>query len=86
VHDRLQGLNRIALARPEAALYAFLKVDGLTDSLAAAKSLLAETRVGLAPGIAFGAGGEGHLRICFANSTDRLNEALDRLVPALAKL
>ncbi|MEQ8371276.1 MAG: pyridoxal phosphate-dependent aminotransferase [Alphaproteobacteria bacterium] len=86
VHDRLHGMNRITLARPQAALYAFLKVDGLTDSLAAAKSLLTETGVGLAPGVAFGAGGEGHLRICFANAPDRLNQAMDRLAPALARL
>jgi aspartate aminotransferase len=39
--------------------------------------------VGLAPGIAFGPAGEGHLRLCFAMSLPRLSLALDRLVPAL---
>ena len=30
------------------------------------KKLIVETNVGVAPGIAFGVSGEGHLRICFA--------------------
>ncbi len=33
----------------------------------------------MAPGIAFGEAGEGYLRFCFAASTQRLTEALDRL-------
>jgi hypothetical protein len=39
--------------------------------------------VGLAPGSAFGPGGEGHLCHCFASSPDRLSQAMDRLEPAL---
>jgi len=31
-----------------------------------------------------GPGGEGHLRLCFAASLDRLSQAMDRLAPALA--
>ena len=31
-----------------------------------AKKLILETNVGVAPGVAFGASGEGYLRICFA--------------------
>ncbi|MGH7186871.1 MAG: pyridoxal phosphate-dependent aminotransferase, partial [Pseudomonadota bacterium] len=60
-------------------------VEGLTDSLAYAKRLLDETGVGLAPGSAFGSGGEGHMRLCFASSTEKLSQALDRLAPVLAK-
>ena len=36
------------------------------------------------PGAAFGAGGEGFLRLCFAASTPRLGEAMDRLEPFLS--
>jgi aspartate/methionine/tyrosine aminotransferase len=43
-----------------------------------------EARVGLAPGSAFGPGGEGHLRLCFAASTERLSQAMDRLEPFLS--
>ena len=56
----------------------------MTDSLTFAKELLAETGVGLAPGAAFGAGGEGHLRLCFAATLPTLERALDRLAGFIA--
>ena len=52
---------------------------------ALAKSLLHSAGVGLAPGAAFGAGGEGHLRLCFAQSEDRLRTACERLAAVLAR-
>jgi aspartate/methionine/tyrosine aminotransferase len=36
-------------------------------------------RVGIAPGVAFGPGGEGNFRLCFASSTERLSTAMDRI-------
>jgi aspartate/methionine/tyrosine aminotransferase len=83
VLDALRGLNRVQVSPPDGAFYAFIKVDGVTDSVAFAKEILAKTKVGLAPGAAFGLGGEGHLRLCFAASADRLQPALERLVPFL---
>jgi aspartate/methionine/tyrosine aminotransferase len=59
-------------------------VEGMTDSLAFAKRLVHEARVGLAPGSAFGPGGDGHLRLCFASSHERLSQAMDRLEPLLS--
>ena len=84
VFQRLAGMPRVKLARPEAAFYAFFSVDGMDDSLAFAKTLLTETKVGLAPGAAFGPGGEGHLRLCYAATLATLSEAMDRLEPALS--
>lgn len=83
----LQGLARyprVRLARPEGAFYAFLAVDGVTDSLAFAKEVVRRCKVGLAPGIAFGPAGEGYLRLCFASSPARLEEAIGRLEPMLS--
>ena len=81
VHQRLSALPRVRLACPQGAFYAFFAVEGLTDSLECAKQILEEVAVGLAPGSAFGPGGEGHLRLCFAGGTERLSAALDRLEP-----
>lgn len=81
--DRLSRFSRVGVSSPEAAFYAFFKVDGMTDSLAYCKEILARTGVGLAPGIAFGAAGEGYIRLCFAGSASRLEEALQRLAPML---
>ena len=60
-----------------------LKVKGIDDSLEFAKKLIIDTNVGVAPGIAFGESGEGHLRICFAAKQSFINEIMDRLEPAL---
>ena len=83
VYQRLSALPRVRLARPKGAFYAFFRLEGMEDSMATAKALLESAKVGLAPGSAFGPGGEGHLRLCFAATTETLSEALDRLEPAL---
>jgi aspartate/methionine/tyrosine aminotransferase len=38
------------------------------------------------PGTAFGAGGEGYLRLCFANSMERIRAAITRIAEALSQL
>ena len=83
--DILGAVPGVTAPRPEGAMYLFLKVAGCADSVGLAKSLLHTAGVGLAPGAAFGAGGEGHLRLCFAQSEERLRTACDRLAAALAR-
>lgn len=83
VCDRLSGLNRVRISPPDGAFYLFFGVEGESDSMALAKRLIDEAGVGLAPGVAFGAAGEGFLRLCFAGSPAFLERALDRLVPVL---
>jgi aspartate/methionine/tyrosine aminotransferase len=60
-------------------MYAFFRVDGLSDSLAYCKRLVHEARLGLAPGSAFGPEGEGFVRWCFASDEARLAEGVGRL-------
>ena len=79
----LQRFPRLRVAAPEGAFYAFAAVEGVSDSLAFAKEVLARVKVGVAPGSAFGPGGEGHIRFCFASAPARLAAALDRLEPML---
>jgi aspartate aminotransferase len=81
--DALQTCRRVEVARPEGAFYAFLRVAGVTDSAAFAKELLARTKVGLAPGSAFGPTGEGYLRLCFARAPAAIAAAVERLRPML---
>jgi aspartate aminotransferase len=75
----LAGLNGVRYAAPVGAFYAFVGVDGLTDSLELAKKLVTRHGVGVAPGIAFGDAGEGYLRLCFAQSAERMERAMGRL-------
>ncbi|WP_114575718.1 pyridoxal phosphate-dependent aminotransferase [Saliphagus sp. LR7] len=80
VCDRVDEIPGVSLAPPEGAFYAFLDVSDLEgESQAVADRLLEEYGVVTAPGTAFGAGGEGHLRLSFAAGIDRLEEGLDRL-------
>jgi aspartate/methionine/tyrosine aminotransferase len=72
-------MPRVTVPVPEGAFYLFPRIDGVGDSFAFCKRLLEETKVGLAPGVAFGAGGEGSLRLCYASDPDTLTEALTRL-------
>ena len=77
--EALSGLNGVTYAPPDGAFYAFIGVDGLTDSLTLAVNLVQRHGVAVAPGIAFGPAGEGSLRLCFAQNPDRMARAMTRL-------
>ena len=77
--DALRGLPGIEVASPEGAMYAFFRIDGVEDSMAFCRRLVQEAKLGLAPGSAFGAEGEGFVRWCFAASDERLDEGVARL-------
>lgn len=65
---------------PVGAFYVFLKYpDQSLKSLELSLDILEKTGVALAPGIDFGPGGEGFVRISYANSLDRIDTALSRL-------
>jgi aspartate/methionine/tyrosine aminotransferase len=74
----LQKTQGVRVPRPEGAFYLFPQIEGCTDSFAFCKDLLMETHVGLAPGVAFGAGGEGSVRICYAAERPILEQAMTR--------
>jgi aminotransferase len=70
----------LALAEPRGAFYAFPSVvsSGL-DDVEFAERLLIEEKVAVVPGSAFGPGGRGFVRVCYAQKYDLLEEALDRI-------
>ena len=80
VDTALGGHELIRHRSPEGAFYAFPQIRGLTDSLAFAEDLLREEDVGIAPGYTFGPGFDSHVRLCFAQSHEKLTEGLKRLV------
>ena len=69
----------VRFALPEATFYLFCTFDGMEDSRHLALRLIEEANVGVAPGSAFGPGGEGFVRISFARSPDEITEAVRRL-------
>nr|HET7858623.1 pyridoxal phosphate-dependent aminotransferase [Caldimonas sp.] len=76
----LRDIPGVQVATPRGGLYAFMRAPGSDDSLAFAKRLVQEAGVGIAPGAAFGAEGEGWLRWCFASrDPKRLRVGAERL-------
>ncbi len=86
----IEGLNDlpgVSCRMPDGAFYAFPNVRALPASCEeVADFLLEEAGVAALPGTAFGRYGEGHLRLCFANSMERLGQALERMAEAFRKL
>jgi aspartate/methionine/tyrosine aminotransferase len=83
---RLNALPGVRADVPPGAMYAFFRVDGMTDSLEFCKRLVAESGLGLAPGIAFGPEGEGCVRWCFAATEARLADGLARFAHGLGRV
>lgn len=84
--DALIATNRVEMLKPAGALYAFLKVDGVSDSRRAALDIVDKVQVALAPGSAFGPGGELFLRACFLRDPGQVRAAADRLSDYILKL
>jgi len=82
--EQLHAIEGVQAATPSGTMYAFLKIEGMMDSLAFCKRLVREHGLGLAPGAAFGPEGEGYVRWCFAAGEDRLADGISRLRHALA--
>ncbi|MBO7329216.1 MAG: aminotransferase class I/II-fold pyridoxal phosphate-dependent enzyme [Lentisphaeria bacterium] len=78
----VRGLNEAGLEclMPHGAFYTFasVKKSGL-DSAEFAEKLLKSEHVAVVPGEAFGPGGKGFIRCCYATSADELREALKRI-------
>jgi aspartate/methionine/tyrosine aminotransferase len=83
--ERLAATNKARVVAPAGAFYLFFGLDGIRDSRRAALRLIDEANVGLAPGTAFGPGGEEFFRICYARSEAHIREATDRLVAWLSR-
>jgi len=64
---------------PQGAFYTFPSYGLSMPSLELATKLLEEAHVATVPGAAFGACGEGFLRLCYSTSKEELVEAFDRM-------
>jgi aspartate aminotransferase len=86
----VEGLNRlpgVACRRPRGAFYVFPNITGTgRTSAEVAERLLQDAGVAVLAGTAFGAHGEGYLRISYANSETNLAKALDRMRTVFASM
>ncbi len=75
----LRTVPGVNLPEPEGAFYLFPQLEGVSDSFEFALELLRKKQVAVAPGSAFGNGGEGSIRICYAPGMDVLEPAMERI-------
>ncbi len=73
----------VTVKRPGGTLYLWLAVPTAETSLGFSERILEECDVVLSPGSAYGAAGEGYVRLSLTESEDRLREAIGRLTAAL---
>lgn len=77
--NSLLATGRVQLSPPQGAFYLFFGIDGIKDTRRSAFDIVDQAKVGLAPGTAFGAGGDKFFRVCFARRLNDIEEAADRL-------
>jgi len=82
----LAKIEGASTSRPSGAFYAFPRIDVPIDSSALSERILKEGSVAVTPGSAFGAAGEGHLRISYAASRETIVEGLRRIAEVVAGL
>jgi aspartate aminotransferase len=81
----LNGLPGIRCLEPKGAFYVFPNVSALGGTeKEIAEALLEEAGIATLPGTAFGAYGQGYLRLSYANSLENIRKALDRMREWLA--
>jgi len=78
--DRLREIGFGITVEPTGAFYVFANARRFTtDSYSFAFEVLEKAKVGITPGIDFGANGEGYVRFSYANSLENIAEGLRRL-------
>jgi aspartate/methionine/tyrosine aminotransferase len=78
--EGLKGLGFKMKGEPEGAFYVFVDAKGLNpNSHELAFDILEKARVAITPGIDFGKGGEGYLRLSYATSIPNIQEGIKRL-------
>ena len=80
----LREVAGVNLPEPEGAFYLFPQLEDIDDSYQFSLDLLRKTHVAVAPGSAFGNGGEGSIRICYAPGMDVLRPAMERICEFIA--
>jgi aspartate/methionine/tyrosine aminotransferase len=85
VLQRLKEMGLAVLTEPVGAFYVFVNVRRYTDNVyKLAFELLEAAGVAVTPGVDFGPGGEGYIRISYANSLANIEEGMSRLKTFLA--
>ena len=85
--DGLNSITSISCVKPSGAFYVFpnIKNTGMT-SIEFANYILDDANVAVLPGTNFGEHGEGYVRLCYATTKEKINEAIKRIDLSMRKL
>lgn len=85
--DGLRGIPNVTCFRPEGAFFAFPDIRCFgKSSVEMSQFLLHNAGVATIPGSAFGAGGEGHVRLAFKSDVPEIERGLAQMAQALSRL
>jgi aminotransferase len=87
MYKRINEIRSLSCALPKGAFYIFADIKRFkTSSADFADYLTNEGKVATVPGSAFGRNGEGYLRLSYATAYEKIEEAMNRIEKAVAKL
>lgn len=78
--EAVNSIKGLRCRPPKGAFYAFINIkETRMTSMEFCQNLLTETGVALAPGSGFGEGGDEYVRLCYANSLEKLKDGFERM-------
>jgi aminotransferase len=78
IYRRLRAMDGIHVVKPKGSFYIFPRIEK-SDDTGFSEKLLQDEKVVVVPGSAFGEAGKGHIRMCYATSTEIIEESMNRL-------
>jgi len=84
--DRLKEMNGFSVTKPPGAFYLYPRLLLDMKSPDFTKQLIEKAKVAVMPGTAFSIKGEKYLRISYANSIEKISEAMDRIQRVVRQL
>jgi len=85
ITKRLKEIPKISCLKPQGAFYAFPNISKLGSSTEVANLFLKKAKVLVVPGTEFGKYGEGYVRMSYATSYEKIEEAMDRIEKVVRK-
>jgi len=87
IYNSLSSIEGLELLKPDGAFYVFVNIEKIeVDEFEFCDYILEEANVAIVPGSSFGTYGKGFVRMCYACSYENLEEAMERIKKAVAKL
>jgi aspartate/methionine/tyrosine aminotransferase len=87
MYARINEIEGLECALPQGAFYIFADMHRLKrSSTDFSNYLLEDGKVAVVPGCAFGKAGEGYVRLSYAATYEKIEEAMDRIEKAVKKL